>query len=196
MPNWVYNKVVVSGGTLETRTNFAKSVRVEDNPFSLNAVIPMPADEEDWYNWNVQNWGTKWDTSETSVTEEDEKIEYYFNTAWSPPMHAFDKIVAENPDLDFLIVFEEEQGWGAKCKSNDGKIELIEEWDIPSSHADHINRGGECYCDDNEATYPDCFSFRASKEADLPQRVKESAVPLGNGWTGTYEELIAAAKLL
>lgn len=36
----------------------------------------------DWYTWCTSVWGTKWNASETSVSEEDFAI--YFETAWSP----------------------------------------------------------------------------------------------------------------
>ena len=36
----------------------------------------------DWYTWCTSVWGTKWNASETNVSEEDFAI--YFETAWSP----------------------------------------------------------------------------------------------------------------
>lgn len=35
-----------------------------------------------WYNWNVENWGTKWNAGD--VIREDTRI--LFETAWSPPL--------------------------------------------------------------------------------------------------------------
>ena len=48
-----------------------------------------------WYDWNVRNWGTKWEVGvsdddkypETELMEEDEtSLSYRLNTAWSPPV--------------------------------------------------------------------------------------------------------------
>jgi hypothetical protein len=43
-----------------------------------------------WYDWNVANWGTKWDVNNdgntVSVDEGATGVEIYFNTAWSPPL--------------------------------------------------------------------------------------------------------------
>jgi hypothetical protein len=52
-----------------------------------------------WYDWNCNNWGTKWDCSDSHYTEEDKILQ--FQTAWACP----DKIIAEMklmfPDLKF-----------------------------------------------------------------------------------------------
>ena len=58
----------------------------------------------DWYSWNVRNWGTKWDVavhsdkeySDTNVegpvpNGENAVVHYNFNTAWSPPFPAIAK---------------------------------------------------------------------------------------------------------
>ena len=75
------------------------------NHFDFNKIIPMPAhgdtffatgplgEEErkkygknNWYDWSVEHWGTKWNSSESSLYDEDEDcLEYTFRTAWSAP---------------------------------------------------------------------------------------------------------------
>ena len=36
--------------------------------------------------WRVNSWGTKWNSSCAEITYEDEEtLEYQFDTAWSPP---------------------------------------------------------------------------------------------------------------
>lgn len=41
-----------------------------------------------WYDWCIKNWGTKWDIdrSEDCNREDDNTIEGWLNTAWSPPV--------------------------------------------------------------------------------------------------------------
>ena len=43
--------------------------------------------DDRWYNWRVQNWGTKWDCYDLTIDECDmpNGFEASFNTAWSPP---------------------------------------------------------------------------------------------------------------
>ena len=43
--------------------------------------------DDRWYDWRIQNWGTKWDCYEVDI--DDSELEYgfevTFDTAWSPP---------------------------------------------------------------------------------------------------------------
>ncbi len=42
--------------------------------------------EYNWYNFNVREWGTKWDARDVDLLEDDETyLHYKFDTAWSPP---------------------------------------------------------------------------------------------------------------
>ncbi len=44
--------------------------------------------DDRWYNWQVDNWGTKWDINPSDVEWNDDEEDYcifYFDTAWSPP---------------------------------------------------------------------------------------------------------------
>jgi hypothetical protein len=63
--------------------------------------IPKPP-EEDWYSWNVSNWGTKWDfgldknfDDPVEVKQNGDKYEVTVspNTAWSPPLDFYNHLV-------------------------------------------------------------------------------------------------------
>ena len=42
---------------------------------------------DDWYHWNISNWGTKWNFCDIGLQEDDEQqLHYSFKTAWSVPM--------------------------------------------------------------------------------------------------------------
>ena len=60
----------------------------EKSPF-MNGLRFKSTNKQDdrWYNWRVQNWGTKWDCYDLSIDECDlpNGFEASFNTAWSPP---------------------------------------------------------------------------------------------------------------
>ena len=50
---------------------------------------------KDWYDWNVANWGTKWDFSLENVDRVDEHtVKAAFDTAWAPPTGAYEKLCA------------------------------------------------------------------------------------------------------
>ena len=41
---------------------------------------------QDWYNWSIHNWGTKWDACNSHIESDDEDYIFItFDTAWSPP---------------------------------------------------------------------------------------------------------------
>jgi len=101
----------------------------------------------DWYSFNVREWGTKWDvavhsedkypdtTVEDTVNGENHVVHYNFNTAWSRPMPALIKLSNQYPDLLFTLSYEEETGWG-------GELELLRGEIISESDYDTICR--EC----------------------------------------------------
>jgi hypothetical protein len=58
----------------------------------LNWMVPMPQSEsENWYDWCINNWGTKWDVNDVFVSDdtEEDSITIGFDTAWAPPSDAF-----------------------------------------------------------------------------------------------------------
>ena len=62
---------------------------------------------KNWYDWRVANWGTKWDigTEGLEYTEHGDgtaEISGWFDSAWSPPIEAYQKFDAEN-DSDCYI---------------------------------------------------------------------------------------------
>ncbi len=53
-----------------------------------------------WYDWQVANWGTKWDLCDVMVERVDANtVQGSFETAWAPPVNAYEKLCA----LGFVI---------------------------------------------------------------------------------------------
>ena len=53
------------------------------------------SDKQDcrWYDWRLQNWGTKWNACNVEITRDDEDyLEIRFDTAWSPAQPVIEKI--------------------------------------------------------------------------------------------------------
>jgi len=61
-----------------------------------------------WYDWAIDNWGTKWDVCDSKIiTETKTKIQINFRTAWSPPTAWADKASCMFPDLSFKLAYSE-----------------------------------------------------------------------------------------
>jgi hypothetical protein len=167
--NWVKQPVWDS----ETRTTRCEHVE-QNSPFSFwNIVHPEGEDlvryEESidtpgapfWYDWNNNNWGTKWDAGESGVSASSPtEVTYHFETAWSPPMPVLVTLSTQYPELDIELEWEEEQGFGGACVLINGEVEVTDSYEIPNSHADHVARDKTCPCEDGgpENAYPDCPS--------------------------------------
>lgn len=85
----------------------------------------------DWYNWNVNNYGTKWGDCETRMINRDkESLEYTFDTAWAPAYPMIEKIAREY-DVKKIIYrfFSMENGdKGSATFNEDGRI-IKQEWE-------------------------------------------------------------------
>ena len=120
MPNWCYNEMTITGKPKDIH-KLIKQVREnnvdnlnENQPtiFSFHNVIPMPDSEKDnWYNWRVANWGTKWNADvqyDTFDQWENGEVFIEFNTAWDTPMPIIKKLSEQNPKLTFSLRVHEE----------------------------------------------------------------------------------------
>jgi len=131
MPNWCSNRVHISGSKDDV-TSFIYLVRggSEDDIFSFQAILPCPEElhqhtasqfdteigkeliekygASDWYQWQVNNWGTKWDASGSYLDYCDEESAcWYFETAWSPPEGIYNELSRRFPDLSISWFFDE-----------------------------------------------------------------------------------------
>jgi hypothetical protein len=119
-----------------------------------------------WYDWNVREWGCKWDAGDVSFEDnsqdKEQQLHYNFSTPWSVAEGAFVEMVAQHPELEFQFYAEEEQGWGIEAVGQSGEFSLTKEWDIPDSHAAYValDREENCNCgdgdDDQEYWFEDC----------------------------------------
>jgi hypothetical protein len=175
MPNWVANRINITAIDKADLDLFVEKAKGKDSKildgesdFHFGAFI-HPKDEElenykdkGWYDWNVENWGTKWDASSSDVERtSDLSLGIGFETPWGIPEPLFRAVVEQHPELSFLFWSEEEQGWGAEFAGENGSLVLTNEWDIPDSHADYVSRDNVdgCICaydDDRENWYDDC----------------------------------------
>ena len=69
--------------------------------------FPDGKNDDRWYHWCIENWGTKWDVSELDIEYDDEVLELTFSTAWSPPEGVMQVLKDKYPDLGFTCFYDE-----------------------------------------------------------------------------------------
>jgi hypothetical protein len=97
-----------------------KLVLPDNNSDLMARVIHDLATSDGWYEWNVRNWGTKWETGDKAVIEYELpipltnldfetpaemalEITYRMETAWSPPVEALAKLAEQYPDVTISL---------------------------------------------------------------------------------------------
>ncbi len=85
------------------------------------------------YEWCIENWGTKWGLYEVDLLEEDLEnghLNYYFETAWSPPEPVILAMSKRFPGLEFQHeYFESGAGYQGGVRLQAG--EAVEEFQAP-----------------------------------------------------------------
>jgi hypothetical protein len=111
MPNWVRNRLLIHGDT-QTVKECLSFISSDGEHISLNKIVPKPKDiGEGWYDWCLENWGTKWEVNETY---EDEEGWVCFETAWSTPEPVIQSLSLKYPTLSFEVEYADED-LGINC---------------------------------------------------------------------------------
>ena len=155
---------------------------ISDEDYMSQPPRDIPFEEQiqfktnDWYSFNVREWGTKWDVAvspddkypdtylEGPTPNGENLVVYYnFHTAWSPPMPAIAKLSAQYPSLLFTLSYQEETGWGGECEFLRGEQLEGMEYDNQCRDCDAYNTLEYCDNDCGEI----CDSCHYLGEADL-----------------------------
>jgi hypothetical protein len=87
MPNWNSNFLSITSDDVELMAKVKSAAESSSEDGFFQSMMPRPLTEDgDWYSWNVNNWGTKWDTGVNIIDQSDNEIVLSFDTAWSPPI--------------------------------------------------------------------------------------------------------------
>ena len=147
MPNWCSNNVIVRH---EDPEQIAKVVQGYSQgslfaeffpcPAELSAPIEIGENYNDrvaaqeavnkekygytsWYDWCINNWGTKWDAGNENDEDLDcvdpNKVQLSFDTAWQPPVAFFEKLTELGFDITAYYL-EEGQGFVGKYTNAQG----------------------------------------------------------------------------
>jgi hypothetical protein len=127
MPNWCSNRATITGPAPVIKE--ITDILNQDRSPLLNWMVPQPRfeNDSDWYDWNVANWGTKWDITDVYFENqaEEDSIEFSFCTAWGPPVEAF-------------------RTWA----EGDGRVEFnLEYWEPGMGFVGSVTYDGDCVAD-------------------------------------------------
>ena len=126
MPNWCNNTITLTGPKAKITEIYNKAK--EDNAL-LQQLKPMPEalegttspapkegkvqplvdGHDNWYDWRVENWGTKWDVDMDGLELSDDgtTITGWFDSAWAPPIHAYEYFLTDNEDCSISSLYYE-----------------------------------------------------------------------------------------
>lgn len=138
MPNYCNNNIVITGPNsvidkIEKIANGDKGDLLQyfyPMPKELNDTVagPEPKTKKEklekrrlqveygasnWYDWRVENWGTKWDIMEfyninrKEIGEDESEISLGFDTAWAPALGAYEKFLDKNSNCSLKAYYYE-----------------------------------------------------------------------------------------
>ena len=126
MPNWCNNTITLTGPKEKITAIYAKAKKddallqqLKPMPEALDGttspapkegkVQPLVDGFDNWYDWRVQNWGTKWDVDMEGLELSDDgsTITGWFDSAWSPPIHAYEYFLTDNEDCSINSYYYE-----------------------------------------------------------------------------------------
>ena len=167
---YTFSNPIFSFWNIIKPTNLEEYNKQDDFSKPLEERLMFQGDN--WYDWNVRNWGTKWDVAvsddeqypETELIEDwSDRLIYSFNTAWSPPIEGIEQLATQYPQCEITLSYEEETGWGGEVLFHEGEMSKIEEYDNKCRDCDSLNTMEYCENDCGEI----CSSCNYLGEADM-----------------------------
>ena len=219
MPNWCNNNISITGPNSvidkiekivkeEENTDLSSKEKGE-TPGLLQFMAPMPkeldgttapsssADKpqplvegfDNWYDWRVENWGTKWELCEfygvdrqyhSEQNEGESTITFGFDSAWSPPINAYEQFLRDNEDCS-LKAWYYEGGCDFMGEWNNGIDDCFAPSDYKSDD-DFWQDGVGSTLDDYFGITESMAEYEAEQEAekeDVHEYVKGQAMNIG-----------------
>ena len=128
MPNWCLNELSITGPVevikeiIESKLELQKLFPCPEDLKNTSAPAKFNDKEKyevnmekygsgDWYDWQVKNWGTKWDIGPLDGLDFDldgdkAYVNATFDSAWSPPVAAFEELFEKYKDKNISIVLD------------------------------------------------------------------------------------------
>jgi hypothetical protein len=161
MPNWCDNIVKIKGPKDKLEAMAKAFIEAEllahilpEPDYKKEIVLPTfpeisgnrePVDEsEAWWDWRVQNWGTKWDVGGDDYDKPEIKdgvLSLRFSSAWSPPVGAYKALIDQGFEVE-AFYWEPGEGFAGKY-SADGDDFYRDDSDV-TEEVDDVMGISEC----------------------------------------------------
>lgn len=150
MPNWCQNNLKIKNNG-EKVMEVLSLLKDDDGNMTFEKLVPTPekltnepspqrnekiAKEnielfgaEDWYKWRLDNWGCKWDASESDFWKDGDEWVVSFQTPWSPPCKFVETLSKKFQDMEFVIQFADESQMCSpigQCTYKDGEEAFVD----------------------------------------------------------------------
>jgi hypothetical protein len=177
MPNWCSNYLQIETKTPKQFTKLIQGITNDsEQPLDFDRVIPTPKElletsapnrtnakemkdkygYEDWYEFRVSKWGTKWNASDVDLQlTSPTSLSISFNTAWSPPIPVIEAIAEKYPFASISLEYYEE-GMGFAGEVCYEKGERVSESEQETNCEWRIEKWGECDPDCENCGECDC----------------------------------------
>ena len=161
MPNWCNNNIelahkdpamlerakaaFVDGRLLDEFIPLPAELKDTTSPSEINEALVEKYGASDWYNWCINNWGTKWDISPYECEIENGQLVGSFDSPWGPPIEAYSKL----EELGFEVrAYYNEPGMAFAGVYEDGFDESFDYSDMDADEAeDYLPEAlDEMYC--------------------------------------------------
>ncbi len=169
MPNWCENVVTF---THKDPTQIERLATAFNQGKLFGEFFPCPPElleGSGWYQWCVENWGTKWDINTDDSVEYhpgDTAIAVNFDTAWAPP-------------IGFYREMEDKWGFGVEAFYHEPGM----------AFAGHYSDGDdECYSTENLDDVPEDLIEMFGLETWVDDEEENIDVDLDNGLSAVNEQ--------
>lgn len=198
MPNWCGNTLTL---THEDPKMITRAVKAFEESRLLAEFIPVPkelnitaspgTDDKDlqtqyrvnkekfgyetWYDFCVNEWGTKWDVGDTQGIQDVDTNELvvYFDSAWSPPIQAYNSLV--NQGFGVYATYYE-PGCGFAGIYDDGVDDC---YDLSTMSADEAHDSLPPELDDAFGISDSMYDWERENEEELTQWYKDGVEETG-----------------
>jgi hypothetical protein len=134
MPNWCSNVAYINHENKDLIEDLKNKLDTDKEKF-FEYIRPRPgAEDENWYAWNLENWGTKWEVSPYEYhINEDGALYVSFDSAWGPPTNLYDYMYESGYDVE---AFYSEEGMAFAGWFIDGENNFYEYGDMSADEVE------------------------------------------------------------